>query len=225
MKIGCQHPDDHDRDADAGTYADRTRERDDAYRRAYREWIASLPPGERERMNELGLDRPSVPGAGTGAPSRDMAESSAASCEPDEAEWDGDSGEIPDTGGTAEDTGDDSDEEPLAPASVPETLPGTVLEPDSERFHDLLRRLVGERIGQDNARLSLECLALVTGLAYCGDSMTDIARRHGVTRAAVSKRCVELTRALNLKPSRAMRSVESRQSYRRARMRHLQTQV
>ncbi len=47
---------------------------------------------------------------------------------------------------------------------------------------------MGELIGQDNARLSLECLAPVTGLAYCGDSMTDIAKRHGVTRAAVSKR-------------------------------------
>jgi hypothetical protein len=97
-------------------------------------------------------------------------------------------------------------------------------EPDPEFLHDLLRRLVGELIGQDNARLSLECLALVTGLAYCGDSMTDIAKRHGVTRAAVSKRCVELTRALNLKPSRAMRSVEARQSYRQARMRHLSGQ-
>ena len=36
--------------------------------------------------------------------------------------------------------------------------------------------------------------------------MTEIAKRHDVTRAAVSKRCVELTQALNLKPSRAMRS-------------------
>jgi hypothetical protein len=55
--------------------------------------------------------------------------------------------------------------------------------------------------------------------------MTDIAKRHGVTRAAVSKRCVELSRALNLKPSRAMRSIPARQSYRRARLKHLRTQV
>jgi hypothetical protein len=66
---------------------------------------------------------------------------------------------------------------------------------------------------------------LVTGLSYCGDSMTEIAKRHGVTRAAVSKRCVELTRALNLNPSRAMRSVSARQSYRRARLRHLDSQI
>ncbi len=172
-------------------YEVRQRSRDEDYRQAYADWIESLPPEERRRVEELGLDRPSVPGAGTGAPSGDMADSPRASCD------------APDPPGFDE----------------PE-----LIEPDAERLHDLLRRLVGELIGQDNARLSLECLALVTGLAYCGDSMTDIAKRHGVTRAAVSKRCVELTRALNLKPSRAMRSLKARQSYRRARLQHLESQ-
>ena len=178
-------------------YEIRQRAHDEDYRKAYADWIASLPPEERERLGELGLDRPSVPGAGTGAPSRDMAESSMASCGPEEV------AEV---------------EDDPAPTDDAEAT-------DPERLHDLLRRLVGELIGQDNARLSLECLALVTGLVYCGDSMTEIAKRHGVTRAAVSKRCVELTRALNLQPSRAMRSLPARQSYRRARLRHLDTQI
>ncbi|NDD52806.1 hypothetical protein EBZ39_02830 [bacterium] len=95
------------------------------------------------------------------------------------------------------------------------------VEIDDDRYHDLLRRLVGELLSQENARLSLECLALVTGLAYCGDSMTEIASRHGITRAAVSKRCVEFCIALNLKPSRAMRSVKARESYKKARLRRL----
>lgn len=34
-----------------------------------------------------------------------------------------------------------------------------------------------------------------------------------------------VTRALNLNPSRAMRSVSARQSYRRARLRHLDSQI
>ena len=178
-------------------YEIRQRSRDEDYRKAYGEWVASLPPEERERLGELGLDRASVPGAGTGAPSRDLAESSMACCEPEEI----------------------VEAEPQA-----STAP-SLDEPDPERLHDLLRRLVGELLGQDNARLSLECLALVTGLAYCGDSMTEIAKRHGVTRAAVSKRCVELTRALNLQPSRAMRSLPARQSYRRARLKHLSSQI
>jgi hypothetical protein len=198
----------------------RQRARDEAYRQAYLDWIGSLPPEERAQLGELGLDRPSVPGCGTGAPSRDMAESSLASCGPEETQEDGDEALPWSYASQAL--------EPAPEAAV--GLPGGPAggegggEPDPERFHDLLRRLVGELIGQDNARLSLECLALVTGLAYCGDSMTDIAKRHGVTRAAVSKRCVELTRALHLKPSRAMRSVEARQSYRQARMRHLSGQ-
>jgi hypothetical protein len=188
----------HDIDLDAEEdYEIRQRSRDEDYRKAYGEWVASLPPEERERLGELGLDRASVPGAGTGAPSRDLAESSMACCGPEE----------------------------IVEAEPPPPAAPSLDEPDPERLHDLLRRLVGELIGQDNARLSLECLALVTGLSYCGDSMTEIAKRHGVTRAAVSKRCVELTRALNLKPSRAMRSIPARQSYRRARLKHLRTQV
>jgi hypothetical protein len=178
-------------------YEIRQRTRDEDYRKAYDEWVASLPPDEREQLGELGLDRPSVPKSGTGAPTRDLAESSLASCEPEIIDE-------PDV--FAEETEDTDAAEP-------------------ERLHDLLRRLVGELIGQDNARLSLECLALVTGLAYCGDSMSGIAKRHGVTRAAVSKRCVELTRTLNLKPSRAMRSLKARQSYRRSRLKHLKTQI
>lgn len=188
--------DDIDLDAEED-YEIRQRSRDEDYRKAYGEWVASLPPEERERLGELGLDRASVPGAGTGAPSRDLAESSMACCGPEEI---------------------------VEAEPQPSTTP-SLDEPDPERLHDLLRRLVGELIGQDNARLSLECLALVTGLSYCGDSMTEIAARHGVTRAAVSKRCVELSRALNLKPSRAMRSISARQSYRRARLKHLSTQV
>ena len=70
-------------------------------------------------------------------------------------------------------------------------------------LHDFPRRLGGELIGQNNSNLSFHCLARVTGLTYEGISMTAIAEQHGVTRAAVSKRCVELTQALNLKPSRA----------------------
>ena len=49
-------------------------------------------------------------------------------------------------------------------------------------------------IAAGNTRLTIECLAVALGLsAYNGESMTEIAKRHGVTRAAVSKRCVDIT--------------------------------
>jgi hypothetical protein len=78
-------------------------------------------------------------------------------------------------------------------------------------------------MSQDHSRLALDCLAVVTGLSYEGDSMTEIALRYDITRAAVSKRCVELTKALGLKPSRAMRSLAARESYHNSRHRHLHT--
>ena len=97
------------------------------------------------------------------------------------------------------------------------------IELDDETMHELLRMLVGEVMMQENSRLTLECVSLITGLAYCGDSMTSIAKRHKVTRAAVSKRCLELTLGLNLNPSRAMRSLLAREQYFLARQDHLKT--
>jgi len=47
--------------------------------------------------------------------------------------------------------------------------------------------------------------------------MTEIARHHRVTRAAVSKRCIEMSRSLNLDPTRAMRSLKARESCRKSR--------
>ena len=185
----------------SSSYAARQRERDDKYRREYTEWISSLPPEERCRVKEMGLDKAYLP-CGSGGAAKDAAESSRARCE--------DNYEEPETPGC----------DSLVHLEASSTVESFS---DTEGLHDLLRRLVGEMVSQSNARLSLDCLALVTGLAYDGDSMTEIAKRHDVTRAAVSKRCVELTQSLNLKPSRAMRSLLARQSYRKARMNHLQT--
>ena len=76
-------------------------------------------------------------------------------------------------------------------------------------------RIVGELLAQDNIRLTAECLAVVTGVAYGGNSMTDIARKYGVTRATVSKRCVAISDALGLPPSRAQRKLTARAVYER----------
>lgn len=90
-----------------------------------------------------------------------------------------------------------------------------------ERTLAVLRRLVGELLQQSNSKLAIECLALVTGLSYSGGTMTELAKRHHITRAAVSARCVGLMKALNLRPSRGMRSERVRDAYRRSRTKHL----
>ena len=107
--------------------------------------------------------------------------------------------------------------EPPAPI-LDEPVGGAANQIGTEEVWDILRRLIGELLAERSARLSLECLALVSGLSFLGDSMTAIARRHGVTRAAVSKRCVELTERLNVMPSRAMRALTARRAYQAAQL-------
>ena len=177
------------------SYSSRQSERDAEYDKAYRAWVASLPESERRSLAEQGLESPSIQRYGKGGASGDAADS------PWMREGD-DPALLPEP------------EEAPEPEEVPESC-------DTETVWTALRRVLGEILNHDNARLTAECIALVSGLSYSGSSMADIARRHGITRAAVSKRCVELTALLDLRPSRAMRSLTARKSYRAARIRSL----
>ena len=90
---------------------------------------------------------------------------------------------------------------------------------------EILRHFVADLISEGNTRLTVECLAVALGLsAYNGQSMTEIAKRHGVTRAAVSKRCVDITTHLNLPPSRAMRSAIARKTYQKSQLKRYRSQ-
>jgi hypothetical protein len=94
-------------------------------------------------------------------------------------------------------------------------------EPISHDAIEVLWHFVADLIAEGNTRLTVECLAVALGLSsYNGESMTAIAHRHGVTRAAVSKRCVDITTQLNLPPSRAMRSEKARKTYQTSRTKH-----
>jgi hypothetical protein len=106
----------------------------------------------------------------------------------------------------------------LVPESEPDPEPTAASPCDSESIWATVRRVLGEVLNHGNARLTAECIALVSCLGYDGATMTEIAKRHGITRAAVSKRCVELTELLDLRPSRAMRSLTSRTASRSARI-------
>ena len=84
-----------------------------------------------------------------------------------------------------------------------------------DEIFDALCKFICEVLCQTNARLTIECLALACGMTIMeGESMTSIAKRHNVTRAAVSRRCVDITKKLNLGPSRSMRSLKARNAYR-----------
>jgi len=170
-------------------YAKRQSARDAAYEREYRTWIESLPADERRQLEAQGLAAPCVAHHGNGSAKGDAADSPLMR------------------------EGDD-------PALLPEPEPDQAHGPyDPDSVYDAIRRVIAEILCHDNARLTTECIALVSGLAYTGSSMSEIAKRHGISRAAVSKRCVELTELLDLPPSRAMRSLTARKRYRDARLR------
>jgi hypothetical protein len=169
-------------------YAKKQSQRDAQYEREYQAWVKSMSPAERKEAEALGLLKPCLAKHGNGSANGDAADSPLLRI------------------------GDDPallvDADPQHPKPTH----------DTEAIYCAIRRVVGEILCHDNARLTTECIALVSGLAYTGSSMTEIAQRHGISRAAVSKRCVELTELLDLPPSRAMRSLTARKRYRDARI-------
>ena len=80
------------------------------------------------------------------------------------------------------------------------------------RTAEVVGKLISELLAND-ATLATECLALVSGIAYTGASENAIAKRYGVSRAAVSKRCIELAERLGVKNFRAMKSDLAREVY------------
>jgi hypothetical protein len=170
-------------------YAKKQAKRDADYEREYKAWVQSMTLAERREAEKLDLLKPCLQRHGNGAPEHDVAESSRASHTPDIA--------------AMVDHEEDASQEVIA-AGMAEA-------------NRILRHLVADLIDAENMRLTIECLAASLGLsAYNGDSMTSIAKRCGVTRAAVSKRCVDITKRLKVLPSRAMRSVKARKIYQRA---------
>jgi hypothetical protein len=169
-------------------YSTRQSARDVDYERNYRDWVGSLSPEEHRQLELQGLASPMVARHGNGSPDHDMADSPLASHTPDIA---------------ALVDRESEDSEDASTRSVT----------------DVLRHFVADLLSEGNTRLTIECLAIALGLsAYDGETMTDIAKRHGITRAAVSKRCVDITERLNLRPSRAMRSTRARRIYQTAQL-------
>jgi hypothetical protein len=171
-------------------YSKRQSAKDAQYEREYRAWVDSMTPEERTKLGAQGLDKPMVGRHGNGSAAGDSADSPRMRI------------------------GDDPALE--VPAVDAE---GETAETPVQSVADVLRHFVADLIADGNTRLTVECLAVALGLsAYNGESMTDIANRHGITRAAVSKRCVDITQRLNLPPSRAMRSTRARKIYQKAQL-------
>ena len=172
-------------------YTSRQSAKDAEYEREYQAWVDSMTIAERREAEKLGLLKPCLQRHGNGAASGDSADS------------------------TIMRIGDD----PALVAPTDDEEEPSATERPIHDVADVLRHFVADLISEGNTRLTVECLAVALGLcAYNGESMTSIAKRHGVTRAAVSKRCVDITERLNLPPSRAMRSEKARKIYQRSQL-------
>lgn len=86
---------------------------------------------------------------------------------------------------------------------------------------ELMRTLLGFLKNSPNPDLTIDCLCLVSGVCYSGRSMADIARDRFVSRATVSRRCVDLCEAFGIEPTRAMRSRKGRWNCREARLKNV----
>lgn len=170
-------------------YSDRQRRRDAQYAEAWK----ALTPEQREEYARLGIKGPELPRYETYKRECDTPEIAEAIAERNR-----------DHGSAFLSHSHEWDEDETQP-SLPE--------------HDnleSLRQIIGVMLSTQQTRLSIECIALLLGLAFEGDSMTAIARKHRVTRAAVSKRCIELAEKLGIQHSRAMRTLTARRNYAQA---------
>ena len=74
--------------------------------------------------------------------------------------------------------------------------------------------ILSEVMNADKPRLTAECIALATGIhASTNTTMTEVARRHGMSKANVSRRVIEISDKLGMSPSSCMKTAKDRQEY------------
>jgi hypothetical protein len=177
------------------SYAEHQSASDAAYDREFREWVGKMPADERAQLEAQGIA-------------------------------------APDTSRRA--GGGDGDAITLARAVSPEASPvesaAAALDPaerDPEELQALAQRAAADALASFCARirahpnplLVFDALCFATGLMDVeGLSETELAARHGVSRAAFSKLAVQMTETFGLPPSRGMRSRRARQAHREVRL-------
>lgn len=165
----------------------------DARERRYREswetpeakaWIESLLPEERVRLQQEGLLAPDIPRNG-----------SANGC------------------GREEDVAD-SCRASITPDIVGEIEGGAATQASAEQRSDVLASFCARIRCSSNPLLVFDAVCYATGvLSLEGQSETDLAKHHGVSRAAFSKIATQWVKTFNLAPSRGMKSAKARRVY------------
>ena len=170
---------------------------DATYAHAYRQWVASLPPDERTRLAAQGIAAPDT--------SRRTSTRQ------------GDALILALTAAPAADPGEPCEAVPFA---------SQIQNPKSQiGVADALASFCARIRSHPNPMLAFDAACFASGLMDIeGLSETDLAKRHGVTRAGFSRIVVQWSETFGLPPSRGMRSMKARQVYRRAQLTRLTKQ-
>ena len=142
-----------------------------------------MSSAELQKLKDLKVDKPLISYVVKGVAKQDAAECSAASYEVDHA------------------------------AIIDGKEENKVEQPTKLDAVDAIRHLIAELMTHANIRLTLDCLGLVFGLwSSQGESMTDIAKRNGVSPAAVSKRCIDQCKKFGIPVPGGMHSKKPKNS-------------
>ncbi|NBR55098.1 MAG: hypothetical protein EBT82_03900 [Micrococcales bacterium] len=109
--------------------------------------------------------------------------------------------------------------------SVQECLTNYVEGQLSERIWEAIAQVISNIVDSPNPRRTADLYACVTGIRIRqGITLTDLAKKYGVSKQALDKQLVQLCEKLDLPPPRLMKSQMSRESYRLANHRKIKNE-
>lgn len=109
--------------------------------------------------------------------------------------------------------------------SVQEALQQYVENQLSERIWETIAQVISNIVDSSNPRKTADLYACATGLRLRqGITLTDLAKKYGVSKQALDKQLVQLCEKLDLPPPRLMKSQLSRESYRLANHRKIKNE-
>ena len=184
-------------------YTRRQTEKDRNYLNSFtspetRRWAESLTPEQRRMAEEQGLLKPMIDTTGSTCREEDAANTSEASVEAPRV------------------SGGDSLDAILA--DYPHLL--EAIEKRAKEIAggrscgDVLASFCAHIRGCANPTLAFDAICYATGVSSLeGQSATELARKHGVTKQAFSKVAVDWCETFGLQPSRSMKSKAARKAY------------
>lgn len=166
------------------------------YEEEYRKWVESLPPKQRAKLASKGIDKPLADDHRVFKTDPSVAF--------DKASYDFNYDFL------------DSQEKPT------ETVEGVEIAYGCQMLRWVFERLQGAK-NEGIRRLEIDTLMMTLGMEQMlgVKSQTELAKKYGVTRAAISARVKSWQKFLGLRTTSTMKSPSACQSYRKSRLRNL----